>query len=96
MLAVMNSSLAEFLLCQITSSLRGGFMQLYYQYVTRLPIVAPDPELQQRLESIAHSGVAGEPIDTDELNGMLYDLYGLSRSDITLINDWFDRRSLNS
>ena len=33
MLAVMNSALVEFVLCQITSSLRGSFMQLYYHYV---------------------------------------------------------------
>ena len=94
MLAVLNSDLVEFLLCQITNSLRGGFMQLYYHYTSRLPIVTSQPALQRRLESIVEAGIAGEPVDTGELNDMVYDLYGLSHSDIALINDWFQRRSL--
>ena len=35
-------------------------------------------------------------MDTDELNGMVYDLYGLSAKDAALISDWFERRSLSS
>ena len=94
LLTFMNSDLAEFLLRQITSSLRGGFLRLIYQYITQLPIVLPAPEIQQRLESIGQAGIAGYPLDADELNAMVYDVYGLSHSDIALINDWFDRRSL--
>ena len=96
LLTFMNSDLAEFLLCQITSSLRGGFLRLIYQYITQLPIVPPAPAIQQRLESIASDGVADIPPDAEELNAMVYDLYGLSASDVALINDWFERRSLSS
>ena len=94
MLAVLNSDLVEFLLCQITSSLRGGFMQLYYHYTSRLPIVPPTSGLQCNLESIAHTGIAGEPVDTNELNEIVHHLYNLSPADVALINDWFKRRSL--
>ncbi len=69
-------------------------MQLYYQYITRLPFVTPAPSLQHSLESIAHTGISGESVDTGELNSMVYDLYGLSHGDIALIDDWFERRSL--
>ena len=66
MLAVLNSELIEFLLCQITSSLRGGFLQLNHQYTTRLPVVTPDVTLQRRLTAIAQSGASGDPADNDE------------------------------
>ena len=94
MLAVLNSDLIEFLLCQITNSLRGGFMQLYYHYTSRLPIVPPAASIQSRLESIVHSGTAGESVDSDELNAMVYDLYALSAEDVVFVSDWFERRSL--
>ncbi len=94
-LTVLNSPLIEFLLCQIASSLRGGFLQLYYDYTSRLPIICPSPSLQRQLESVARTGAAGESVDTDQLNAIVYDLYDLSANDIALINDWFERRSLS-
>ena len=94
LLALLNSELCEFLLCQLTSSLRGGFLRPKRQYMTRLPIVTPDPPLQHRLESIASAGIAGEPVDIDQLNDIVHHLYNLSPADVALINDWFQRRSL--
>lgn len=38
--------------------------------------------------------MSGEPVDTEELNGLVYDLYGLTRDDRTLVREWFERRSL--
>ena len=40
--------------------------------------------------------VNGEPVDDDELNDMVYWLYGLSEKDVALIKDWFERRSLTA
>ena len=94
LLTVMNSELCEFLLCQISSTLRGGFLRPKRQYMVRLPIVNPPPEIERRLESIAHTGIAGEAMDNDALNAMVFDLYGLSAGDIALISDLFHRRSL--
>ncbi len=96
LLATLNSELTEFLLCLLTSSLRGGFLRPKRQYMTRLPIVTPDGGLQRELEAMAEAGVAGEPVDTDALNALVYDLYGLSQSDRALIGDWFERRSLTT
>ena len=96
LLAILNSTLIEFILCQITSSLRGGFLLMAHDHTTRLPIVTPDSVLQHRLDSIASAGIAGEPVDTDELNDIVRHLYDLSPADIALINDWFQRRSLTS
>ena len=96
MLALMNSEPIEFLLCQITSSLRGGFLQLNHQFTTRLPIVAPDITIQRRLEAVAQSGMNGDTVEDDELNEIVYWLYGLSDRDVALVKDWFDRRSLSA
>ena len=94
MLSIMNSELIEFLLCQIGNALRGGFLQLYSHYTSRLPVITPDMALQRRLESIARQGVRGETVDYDELDDMVNWLYGLSDMDVALVKDWFDRRSL--
>lgn len=94
LLAIMNSTLAEFLLCQIASTLRGGFLQMKRQYTSRLPILDPGSMLQNCFEAIALKGIAGCPTDAHEIDDMVYDLYGLSASDVALISDWFERRSL--
>ena len=94
MLTVLNSDLIEFLLCQLTSSLRGGFLRPKRQYMTRLPIVTPDSALQRRLEPIAQKGIAGAPVNDGELNEVVNDLYGLSRDEASLVREWFERRSL--
>ena len=62
--------------------------------MTRLLIVTLDPALQRRLASIASAGIAGEPVDTDELNDIVCHRYDLSPADIALLDDWFQRRSL--
>ena len=96
LVAFLNSGLAEFLMCQITNSLRGGFLRLFSQHITRLPIVCPPAGLKHRLESIAYAGFAGEAVDSEGLDALVYDLYGLSADDVALISNWLDRRSLRS
>ena len=78
----------------ITNSLRGGFLRAFSQYMTRLLIVTPDAELERRLEAIAETGIVGGPVDSGELNDLVYDLYGLTHDDRALVAGWFERRSL--
>ncbi len=94
LVAALNSELIEFLLRQLTNSLRGGFMRAFTQHVARLPVATPGPDLQARLDDIASEGIAGEPVDAEELNGLVYDLYRLTRDERALVKDWFERRSL--
>ena len=94
LVAVLNSDLAEFLLCQITNSLRGGFMRLFPQYVEHFPVVVPNAQLRSCLESFTQAGLSGDPVDDDALNDMVYQMYGLSDREVGLVNDWFARRSL--
>ena len=94
LLAVLNSELIEFLLCQIGSTPRGAFGQLYHHYMSQLPVVIPQPTAQRHLTAVAKSGVIGDPVDRNELDRIVYDLYGLSNQDIHQIKTWFTRRSL--
>ena len=94
LVAVLNSDFAEFLLCQMTNSLRGGFMRLFPQYVEHFPVVTPNDQLRSRLESVTQAGLSGDPVDDDALNEMVYQMYGLSDREVGLVNDWFARRSL--
>ena len=96
LLSLMNSELFAFLLCQITNTPRGGFMKLHSDYTSRLPIVTPTRTTQRELATIAMSGVAGEPIEEDELNSIVYNLYGLSSAEVKLVEEWFERRSLEA
>lgn len=94
LLSLLNSSLTEFLVRHLTSSLRGGAIQGHTQYMERLSIVTPDEGMERQLQAMAEAGIAGEPVDNDELNDLVYDIYGLSRADRALIQEWFERRSL--
>ena len=96
LLSVLNSDLTEFLLCQIANSLRGGFLQLYHHYMTRMPVVTPEHSMQRQLAAIGRAGVAGKAVDEDKLNAMVCDLYGLSPSEVRLVKEWFEHRSLGS
>ena len=99
MLAVMNSGLFEFLLCQVTSTLRGGYLRPKRQYTTRLPIVAPDAEARTELEaltkeilSLEDSPQQVEAIER-EIDSIVFYTYGLSVPERKLVLDWLgDRR----
>ena len=96
LLAPLNSSLMEFLVRQLTNSLRGGAIQGHTQYMARLPVVTPDTGLRRRFGAIAEAGIVGAAVDSEALNDLVYDLYGLSSADVTLVRDWFERRSPGS
>ena len=94
LLAILNSELIEFLLCQIGNTPRGAFGQLYQHYMRQLPVVTPQPEQQRLLTEISETGITGEPVDQNQLDQIVYDLYGLGNAQINLIRNWFERRSL--
>ena len=72
LLATLNSDLVEFLMCQITNSLRGGFLRPKRNWMIQLPIVIPDTDLRELLESTAILGIEGQEVDTQcpEQNGL--------------------------
>ena len=74
--------------------LQNGYFQVFIQYLERIPIVTPNETIQQQLTGITTSGATGKPVDEDELNEIVYDLYGLSPAEVRLVEGWFERRSL--
>ena len=97
LLPLLNSDLHEFLLCQITNSLPGGFLRPKRQWITRLPIVSPDEDTQAELETLANEilslgespekveGIERE-IDALVFHAMAYRLPNASSSSIGWVN----------
>ncbi len=98
MLPVMNSTLAEFLLCQITSSLRGGFLRLFSEYTASLPIVEPDADARTELETLANEilGLGVSPGQVEaverEMDSIVFHVYGLPATERKLVLDWLSER----
>ena len=98
MLAVMNSGLVEFLLCQVTSTLRGGYLRPKRQYTTRLPIVTPDAEARTELEALTNEILSLEdsPEQVEaierEIDAIVFHTYGLSAPERKLVLDWLGER----
>ena len=97
-LTVLNSGLVEFLLCQATSTLRGGFLRSKHQYMVPLPIVTPDGETQAELEALANdilslegSSEQVEAIER-EIDSIVFHVYGLSAPERKLVLDWLGER----
>ena len=100
LLAFMNSSLFEFLLCQITNTPPGGFLKLHTEYTSRLPIVSPDEGAKAELESLANeilefedSSERAKAIER-EMDSLVFHVYGLSAPERKLVLDWLDERSV--
>lgn len=95
---IMNSEVIGFVLCMITNSIRGGFMQVYDHFARRLPIMTPNSEEQKHLESLVDSIAKADPEDKLDLelrlNTLISNIYGLSQVERDLIANWFERRSL--
>ena len=98
LLPLLNSDLHEFLLCQITNSLPGGFLRPKRQWITRLPIVTPDEETQAELEVLANEalslGESSEQVEVieREIDTLVFNTYGLSASERKLVLDWLGER----
>ena len=98
LLATLNSQLIEFLLCQITNSLPGGFVRLIYQYVTKVPIITPDEDIQAELERPIKDvrALDGTPEEVSaieaEIDALVFHMYGLSASERKLVLAWLGER----
>ena len=98
MLTVLNSGLIEFLLCQATSTLRGGFLRPKHQYMVPLPIVTPDEDIQAELEALTNEILSLEdsPEQVEaierEIDSIVFHVYGLSAAERKLVLDWLGER----
>lgn len=91
--AIMNSLVFEFMMCMSTNTVRGGFSRLFSGVLSELPVPEIDDTLAKQLERIVDDCRAGNP-ESDEIDTLVAVAYGLRPSDLQLIRDWFDARSL--
>ena len=98
LLAFMNSALSEFILCQITSSLRGGFLRPKRQYMTQLPIVVPAITTQAELQVLVGQVCDGTQLEKqmhtieNEIDAIVFDIYRVRASERKLVLDWVSER----
>ena len=98
LLAFMNSPLSEFILCQIVSSLRGGFLRTKRQYMTQLPIVVPAITTQAELQPLVGEVCDGTQVEKqkqtveNEIDGIVFDIYRVRAPERKLVLDWVSER----
>ena len=100
LLAFMNSSLFEFLLCQITNTPPGGFMKLHTVNTSRLPIITPDDDALSQLDGLTNEILSLEESLEQvqaierEIDSIVFHVYGLTAPERKLVLDWLDERSV--
>ena len=98
LLAVLNSSLLNFLYPKLTVSRSGSFQEFKIGYIEPAPIVTPDTEAQVELERLANEifGLGEFPEQVEaierEIDTIVFDAYGLSASERKLVLDWLGER----
>ena len=98
LLPILNSSLIEFLLCQITNTLPGGFKRLFLDIMVHLPVMTPDGVVRSELEALAmeilkleQSSEEADAIER-EVDSLVFHAYGLSAPERKLVLDWLGER----
>ena len=98
LLPVLNSRLAEFLICHIANTIPGTLLRANVNCMARLPIIVPDPALADRLGDLADQLVAREVSHEAienverEIDAIVFHVYGLSIAERKLVLDWIDER----
>ena len=88
MLALLNSSLLEFYLRQISSMFRGGFVSYGRRFIERLPIRLPNAGLAAQIatqasqiaDAIQHGNPKGASLLEMNLDKLIFDLYDVSKA----------------
>ena len=99
LLAMMNSSLLNFLYPKLTVTRGGSFQEFKIGYIKPIPIVTPDAGARAELESLTNE-ISSLPESSErvndieqEIDAIVFHSYGLSASKRKLILDWLaDRR----
>ena len=98
LLALLNSSLFTFLLCQVTNSPPGESMKLHTDIMKRLPIVVPDTESQVQLEKAVNELIRGGASSDDassiawRIDPIVFHVYGMTSSERKHVLDWLGER----
>lgn len=78
---ILNSRAIYFFLSSIATRLESGSFRFFTQYLEQLPIPTPTPEQARRLEGFTDDS------RLNELNALVYELYGLNAEEIALVEE---------
>ena len=98
LLAVMNSSLLNFLYPKLTVARGGSFQEFKIGYIEPAPIVTPDAEAQAELKTLANEilSLEGSPEQVEaierEIDAIVFHVYGLSAPERKVVLDWLGER----
>ena len=98
LLAVMNSSLLNFLYPRLTVARGGSFQEFKIGYIEPTPIVTPDSEDQAELEALTSQALSLEDSPEQiedverEIDSIVFHVYGLSAMERKLVLDWLGER----
>ncbi len=90
LLAILNSSLMWWFYGTITSSIRGGFVRYFSQYIEQLPIPHASEAQQAEITSLVQQILVAPdspevPRLEAEIDWLVYALYGLTAEEIALV-----------
>jgi len=88
--AVLNSEIIEFVLCQLTNSIRRGFVRMFADSTEELPIIEPDNATAAALEHAVGAR------DQNAGNALTAEPYAVTAGERCVLSGWFERRSLVS
>jgi hypothetical protein len=92
--ALLNSRLLFWTLLRVGVALQRGFVEFRPQYLDQLPIVRPTTKQASILRAIADKGAKhGYESVAAELDGVVYELYGLSAEEISVVEGRLGQRS---
>ena len=98
LLAVMNSSLANFIYPKITVIRGGSFQEFKIKYISRLPIITPSSEVQSRLKELQEKiirkpATSHEVADIEtEIDELVFGTYSLTDLEKDTVTEWVKQR----
>jgi hypothetical protein len=81
MTSILNSRLIAFVFSASATAVQGGYFEHLAIYIDQLPIVEPTPAQQAELETYTDDS------RFDELNALVYEIYGLTPEEIAIVED---------
>jgi hypothetical protein len=98
-LGILNSNVADYYIKNISTTFRGGFFSYAKRFTEKLPIPNPPADLRDRIAALARrcldaakSAPHTLPALEAELNGLVYQAYGLDQDDIAVIEGYLAGR----
>jgi hypothetical protein len=79
LLAVLNSKLADYYIKNLGVTRNGGYFEYKPMYIEKLPIPPSNNVVTNRIDKILQTN------EYDEINKIVYELYGLSQEEIDFI-----------